>query len=94
MRRLEDDDIRALVARLARPHPSGGRVIERAAIFAEGADFDAVMAWILQHDGTPEAGVKPKPARGGGLHGSRFHDTGGSEPSVPSRFILPAGALD
>lgn len=91
---MQDDDIRALVVRLARPHPSGGRVVERAAIFAEGADFDAVMAWILRHDGTPEAAVTPKAARGGGLHGSRFHDTANAEPAPPSRFVLPAGALD
>jgi hypothetical protein len=46
---VDDDAIRALVTRLARPHPSGGDVIERAAILAEGADLAAVMAWITAH---------------------------------------------
>jgi hypothetical protein len=35
---------RALVARLGRPRASGGTVIERAALRAEGADFDVAMA--------------------------------------------------
>jgi hypothetical protein len=30
-----DDEIRALLSRLSRRHPSGGTVIERAAIMAE-----------------------------------------------------------
>ena len=33
-----DDPIRAVVVRLSRPHASGGHVIERAAILAEGGD--------------------------------------------------------
>ncbi|MBA2637065.1 MAG: hypothetical protein H0U79_02390 [Solirubrobacterales bacterium] len=89
---MDDDEIRSLVTRLSRPHPSGGRVIERAAIFAEGADFDAVMAWISKHGGEAEA-VVPTATRHG-LHGSRLHDSGGSTPQTPSRFILPPGALD
>ena len=67
---VDDDAIRALVTRLARPHPSGGEVIERAAILAEGADFAAVMAWITAHDGIPEAQVAK--ATSHGLHGSRL----------------------
>ena len=35
-----DEAIRAVVTRLSRPHASGGAVIERAAILAEGADAD------------------------------------------------------
>jgi hypothetical protein len=46
-----EEQIRGLVARLGRPHPSGGTVIERAALMAEGADFDATVAWILAHGG-------------------------------------------
>jgi hypothetical protein len=84
-----DDDLRALVARLARPHRSGGAVVERAAILAAGADFNAVMAWIEQHGGEPEAPPVRRAARGGGLHGSRAS----AAAEVPLRFILPAGAL-
>lgn len=89
---VDDAEIRSLVTRLARAHPSGGTVIERAAIFAEGVDSGAVMAWIERHHGEPEHGVTAPTKRG--LHGSRLHDSGGSQPRPPSRFILPPGALD
>jgi len=85
-----DDSIRALVTRLARPHSSGGAVIERAAILADGADFSAVMAWISAHDGEPEQ-LAAAPSRG--LHGARLDRSGGSTSSTPLRFVLPAGAL-
>src|SRR5215211_7911950 len=44
-----DDAIRAVVVRLSRPHASGGDVIERAAILAEGGDAAAIVAWIIAH---------------------------------------------
>lgn len=88
---VDDDAIRSMVTRLARAHPSGGTVIERAAILAEGADFGAVMTWIAAHGGEPEAEVR-KVSRSG-LHGSRVHDTRDAEPRTPSRFLLPATAL-
>ena len=88
---MEDDEIRALVTRLARPHASGGDVVERAAIVAEGGDFAAVMAWITAHAGEPETTVAA--VREGGLHGGKFNDRSASEPPTPSRFVLPAGAL-
>ena len=89
---MDDDAIRSLVIRLGRAHRSGGIVIERAAIVAHGADSETVMTWIAAHDGAPEAAVETSPRRG--LHGSRMHAAGGSEARAPSRFILPAGALD
>jgi hypothetical protein len=88
---VDDDAIRALVTRLARPHPSGGEVIERAAILAEGADFAAVMTWITAHAGIPEAQVAKAPSHG--LHGSRLGYGGEAAPRPPLRFVLPAGAL-
>src|ERR1017187_10758486 len=60
---MDDEEIRALVTRLARPHRSGGEVIERAAIFADGADFAEVMAWITARGGTAEAVVSTAPGR-------------------------------
>jgi hypothetical protein len=87
-----DDAIRALVIRLSRPHSSGGEVIERAAIMAAGADSAAVIAWITDHAGIPEAAAAKAPRHG--LHGSRL--SGGSEAAeskAPLRFVLPAGAL-
>lgn len=86
---IGDAEIRSLVIRLSRPHRSGGRVIERAAVLAEGADFDAVMDWITAHGGTPEAAAPAKAARG--LHAPR-QSAEVADP-VPLRFILPAGAL-
>jgi hypothetical protein len=88
---VDDDAIRALVTRLARPHSSGGKVIERAAILAEGTDSAAIMAWVTAHAGTPEATVATPPRRG--LHGSRLGDGSGAESQTPPRFVLPAGTL-
>ena len=81
-----DDAIRSVVIRLSRPHRSGGALIERAAILAEGPSSAAVLKWIADHAGEPEA----QPARTvrGGLHGDRTASTG-----QPSRYVLPPGAL-
>lgn len=89
---MEDDAIRVLLTRLARSHPSGGTVVERAAIMAEGAGAKDVMAWITAHGGQPEA-LAEKVHRGGGLHGSPGRDAGGAAHRAPARYVLPAGAL-
>jgi hypothetical protein len=88
---VSDDAIRAVVKRLSRPHASGGQVIERAAIVAEGADATAIVAWILAHAGHPEAIVPRAPTRG--LHGARLSGGSGAESAVPRRYVLPVGAL-
>jgi hypothetical protein len=88
---VDDEAIRSLLTRLGRRDPSGGTVIERAALLAEGADFDAVMKWILTHGGEPEA--RSAKASTSGLHGSRVQESRGAESRPPSRFVLPAGAL-
>jgi hypothetical protein len=88
---MDDDAIRSLVTRLSRPHPSGGEVIERAAILAEGADSSAVLTWITDHAGEPESQAPPAPGRG--LHSARLHDRGASGSSTPRRYVLPPGAL-
>ena len=88
---MDEEGIRKLVVRLSRPHRSGGAVIERAAIMAEGADFDAVVAWIVSHDGEPEA-AKPPKGGGRGLHGLRMTETAEAI-SNPLRYVLPPGAL-
>ncbi len=89
---MEDDQIRSVVTRLSRPHPSGGVVIERAAILAAGGDYRAIMDWILDHDGVGEVLAPSAPK--GGLHGSRVGyrtETGGG--GTPVRFVLPPGTL-
>jgi hypothetical protein len=88
---VDDEAIRSLLTRLGRTDRSGGTVIERAAILAEGADFDAVMTWIVSHGGEPEVRAAKKTSSG--LHGSRVQDSSGTDSRPPSRFVLPAGAL-
>ena len=89
---MDDDPILALVKRLARPNASGGAVIERAAILAEGADFASVMAWIADHDGHPEATAAAGSTHG--LHGSRLTNASTEQRrTTPLRYVLPAGTL-
>jgi hypothetical protein len=88
---IDDEAIRILVTRLARSNGSGGEVIERAAILAEGTDSAAILAWIVAHDGQPE--MLAPTASGRGLHSARLHDAGGAHDSKPRRYVLPPGAL-
>jgi hypothetical protein len=81
----DDDAMRARLKRLARPHRSGGWVIERATLLAEGGAFDGAMAWIEAHGGTPELPAVPTGQRG--LHSPR-----GTEVRAPLRYVLPSGA--
>jgi hypothetical protein len=67
---MNDDARFALVKRLARPDSSGGAVIERAAILAEGADFASVMAWIENHDRHPNLALLRSPPEASTDHGS------------------------
>ena len=86
-----DADIRALVRRLSRADAKGGAVIERAAIMAEGMPLDAVVEWIVAHDGEPEARPAPK-GSGRGLHAARM-SAATSVDRPPLRYVLPAAAL-
>jgi hypothetical protein len=89
---MESDEIRALVQRLARPDPrSGGHVIERAAIMAEGGDSAEILAWIEAHDGQPEEIAAATPR--GGLHNDRLNDGHRRAAAVPQRYLLPAGTV-
>jgi hypothetical protein len=88
---MDDDAIRTLVKRLARPHGSGGAVIERAAIMAAGSDSAEVLAWIAAHDGRPEA--LPEPTARGGLHGARVDRVGASDTPTPRRYVFPPGSV-
>jgi len=78
------------VRRLARPHGSGGMVIERSVILAEGADSAAILTWISDHDGVADSTMAA--ARGSGLHGSRA--TAEQHAGPARRFVLPARAFD
>jgi hypothetical protein len=85
----DDDATRAVVTRLSRRHSSGGTVIERAAILAEGADSARVVAWVVAHGGQPEAAVVSLTR---GLHSPRLDAQPGAV-RAPLRYVLPAGAL-
>jgi hypothetical protein len=84
-----EDTTRATVARLSRPHRSGGTVIEHAAILAEGSDSTGLVAWVVAHGGQPEAAVVSVKQ---GLHSPRLGDPG-AVLRPPLRYVLPAGAL-
>jgi hypothetical protein len=87
---IDDKAIRDVVTRLARRHESGGTVIERAAIVAEGAESKSIVAWIVAHDGQPEF---PALAR---AHGGLYGGGAGARTTVgdaPRRYVLPPGAL-
>lgn len=85
---MNDEEIRTVLARLARPHASGGFVVGRAAILAEGADFAAINAWILAHGGVCET---PFPSGSGrGIHSMTPAHRGESTTRSPA-YRLPAG---
>jgi hypothetical protein len=83
----DDTAVRELVTRLSRPSRGGGHVIERAAMLAEGSEFRNIEAWVLDHGGQGEAGPT---VVGGGL----FERASTRPTPPPSRYLLPAGALD
>jgi hypothetical protein len=86
-----DEDISALVARLSRPNRGGGRVIERAAIMAEGSRSAAILDWLSGASWTPEAPVVSTEYRGGsGLHGMRREsERNDARAQTPRRYISP-----
>jgi hypothetical protein len=88
---VEEPDIRDLLNRLARPHPSGGKVIERAALLAEGGDFPEVIEWIIDHAGKPETASAV--SQSGGLHGSRNVEPLRADQRRALRYVLPADVL-
>jgi hypothetical protein len=88
----DTDAIAVLVKRLARPHSSGGSVIDRPVILAEGASSKAILAWIADHGGAPDSTLPH--VRGKGLHSPR-PAAGVTRQDAPARrYILPARAFD
>jgi len=83
------DATAAVVKRLARPHASGGMVIERSVILAEGANSAAILSWISEHGGIADS-TAPS-TRSHGLHGSRADAARQDAPA--RRFVLPAHAF-
>jgi hypothetical protein len=89
MTQTPTDETGALVKRLARPHASGGMVIERSVILAEGANSAAILSWISAHDGIADSTTAS--TRSHGLHGSHARTPLQAEPA--RRFVLPARAF-
>ncbi len=88
------DAIGAVVRRLARPHASGGTVIERSVIIAEGSDSGAILSWISAHHGVADSTAATGAVRSAGLHGSRVDAAAGTDGGPARRFVLPADAFD
>jgi hypothetical protein len=80
------DEVRRLVERLARRTPTGGHVVDRAALLAAGRDFAAAVAFIEARGGEPQHQAAP---RARGLHGVQA--AAGDGPV--RRYLLPPGAL-
>jgi hypothetical protein len=87
----QTDDIAVLVKRLARPHPSGGTVIDRPVILAEGTHSRAILAWIADHGGAPDSTL-PRP-QSKGLHSPSSAAAGEGAAAPARRYILPAHAF-
>jgi hypothetical protein len=88
---IDDDAIRAIVIRLARPMASGAHTIERAAILAEGSECAEIEAWIVRQGGQPLDHAAA--SRGHGLHAEREHVRSSPAGAAPSRYVLPANSL-
>jgi hypothetical protein len=87
-----DDGIRACVARLSRPRRGGGRVIERAAIMAEGSNCSAILDWLAAAAWTPEDAPADARRGGAGLYGvGREAQRGRTRPEPPRRYFSPPG---
>ena len=88
---IDDTTIDDVVRRLARKTPSGGHVIERAAVLAEGSHFSDIEAWILKSGGLPEAPAETPSDTGISMHSGRSSRI--RDEVVPVRYLLPPGAL-
>ena len=88
---VAEDAVRDCVARLSRPERGGRRVIERAAILAEGAGSAAILAWLAAASWEPEAAPAASVSGGGsGLHGMRGASGRGNAPrQAPRRYVSP-----
>ncbi len=89
MTQMTADAIAVLVKRLARPHASGGMVIERSVILAEGANTAAILSWISDNDGVED--FTAASTRSQGLHGS--FASAAPRTATARRFVLPARAF-
>jgi hypothetical protein len=89
---IEEQTIRAIVVRLARPSDSGAHIVERAALLAEGSDCAEIEAWILREGGEPYSDASVPQGRG--LYAERANARSSPASAAPSRYVLPASALN
>jgi hypothetical protein len=88
----QTDATAVLVRRLARPHPSGGTVIERPVILAEGKRSKEILAWIADHGGAPDSTLANVGNKG--LHSPSLAAGVERQTTPARRYILPAHAFD
>jgi hypothetical protein len=88
----DDAAIAARVRRLCRPHSSGGTVIERSVILAEGSSAASMLEWIEDHDGVGDSTAVG--VRHSGLHGARGAALAQAGGGPAKRFVLPPGAFE
>jgi hypothetical protein len=88
----QTDATAILIRRLARPHPSGGTVIERPVILAEGKRSKEILAWIVDHGGAPDS--TPASTRSRGVHSPSPVGVVERQGTPARRYILPAHAFD
>ena len=88
MTAVDEAEIGTVIARLARPHASGGYIVGHAAILAEGTDLAAFKEWIRAHGGTLE--VPSASAAHGGLHGLARAPQSAHQ---PRQYLLPPTAF-
>lgn len=88
---IDELTIQQTVVRLARPNAAGGHAIERAALLAEGSDFEAIERWILERGGEPQSLVARRGSTGG-LHGLRVEEQRPVD-GPPARYVIPPGVL-
>jgi hypothetical protein len=89
----DDTASEQVVRRLARPTSSGGHVIERAAVLAEGPHCADIEAWILRNGGEPEVIEAEDDDGSGGVYADRRRSFAMVDTGHPARYHFPADAL-
>jgi hypothetical protein len=86
-----EDAIRAFVERISRPGPDGRRVVERAAIMAEGSTAAAILDWLAAEswvpEDEPEAAAQGSGSGMSGMHRERQSVRAGAR--APRRYVSP-----
>ena len=91
VQRMDEEEIRTLVRRIARRRSAGGWTVERATLLAHGSAVNDIEAWILRVGGIAESAA---PKKGAGLYADRVTEREASRKPAPLRYVLPQEAFD